>query len=75
MTARRCGNGLVVGLVIVVLAATGFWMTQPKEWTRGSVVLGRARCTTPCRVRGGVADLLSPQRAPHCLCGSARAQW
>ena len=64
---------LLVAATLAVLALTWFWLTQPKEWTRGSPVLGRARCTTPCRLRGGVADLLSPREAPHCLCGRARA--
>ena len=73
MTARRSVNGLLVAVALAVLAITWFLMTQPKEWTRGSPVFGRARCTTPCRLRGGFADLLSPRKAPHCLCGRARA--
>lgn len=78
MTAKRSGNGLILILAFVclpTLAATGFLMTQPKEWTRGAVVLGRARCTASCRLRGGLADVLRPQEAPHCLCGRARAHW
>lgn len=77
-SARRPGNGLILVLAFVclpIVAATWVFMTQPKEWKRGVVVLGRANCTTPCRLRGGIADLLRPQEAPHCLCGGARMPW
>jgi hypothetical protein len=75
---RRTGNGLILILAFVCLpavAATWFLMTQPKVWQKGGVVLGRANCTTPCRLRGGFADFLEPKAAPHCLCGRGRMHW
>jgi hypothetical protein len=77
-SARWTGNGLIPVLAFVclpIVSATWILMTQPKEWTRGVIVLGRANCSTPCRLRGGLADLLGPKEAPHCLCGRARTHW
>ncbi len=75
---RRPGNGPILVLAFVcvpVIAATWLLMTQPREWFRGPIVRGRANCTASCRLRGGVADVLRPQEAPHCLCGRGRVHW
>jgi hypothetical protein len=65
------GVALALGLLIALL-----WATEPKQWcTAGSLYFGRGYCSSFCRVRGAIADILGPNEGEHCLCGSAYGTW